>query len=223
MSPGAIVHGPSGDGQAPVRGQLEGVLVQGPARLGSQVPRGGAAPAVLPLGPLGPGPGGLAGQHVGDQEPLLIRAEVMIPVPDQGRLVQDRRHAGVGAGLALLRVRAAPPAPGSTGAVNAASPAPAAVTSRLTPPGGAATRRASPPAAGQQPQGPLPARRSLARHSAGWLPGPGTGAGGRAGGQEQQPAVRQERRAVLAFRGPGQPGRSPGGTAGRCRSARCWA
>ena len=106
--PAAVVHGPSGDGHAPVRGQLESVLIQGPARLGSQVPRARRGPGPVRAGGRGRAPGVLARQHVEDQEPLLIRAEVVVPVPDQGGLVQDRRHAGIGTGLALLRVTSRP-------------------------------------------------------------------------------------------------------------------
>ena len=97
----AIVDGPSGDGQAPVRGQLEGVLVQGAARLG--VRSRGARPRSAATRPA-PGASG----HVGDQQPLLVRPEIMIPVPDQGCFVQDGRHAGVGAGPALPPVRSGP-------------------------------------------------------------------------------------------------------------------
>ena len=81
---------------------------------------------------------------------------------------------------------AGPPAPGSTAAVNAARPEPAAVASRLMPPGGAVTRRASPPAAGSSHRARWPAgspagsssgtRRRVGwprpgRDGAGWLPG----------------------------------------------------
>ncbi len=70
---------------------------------------------------------------------------------------------------------AAPAAPGSTGAVNAARSELAAVASRLRPPGGAATRRASPPAAGSSHRARFPPVPSPAS-AAGSGPGPG-GAG----------------------------------------------
>ncbi len=118
--------------------------------------RAAASPAALPPGPLDPLQPAWAAQ-VGDQQPLLVRAEVMVPVPDQGRLVQDGRHARVGPGPALRPVASGPAGArqhrrGERGQLR---------TGGGGEPAGAARRRrdaAGLPACGrQQPQGPLPA------------------------------------------------------------------
>ena len=84
QSPGAIMNGPSGDGGPPVRGQLKRLLIQGPAGLGGQVARVGHRPGRGCAGGPRPAPGVLGGQHIVDEKPLLVRAEIVIPVPDQG-------------------------------------------------------------------------------------------------------------------------------------------
>ena len=218
-SPGAIVGGPSGDSQAAVRAQLEGVLVQGPPRLGGQVPRGDRVPGRIPTGATRPAPGGLGGQHVGNQEPLLVRAEIMIPVPDQGRFVQDGRHAGVGAGPALLPVRSGPGGAGQHRRGERGQPRAGPGGQPAEPPGRSGDPACLPAGGGQQPQGPLSAR--VIAGIRGWLRTRHRRR--RAGGQEQHPAVRQEGGTVLTLGGPGQPGRRPRGAGrSRCRPARCW-
>ena len=191
----AVVDGPSGDGHPPVRGQLEAVLIQGPARLGGQVPRGD----------LGPG-----AQRVGDQQPQLVRAEVMVPVPDQGRFVQDGRHARVGAGPALLPVRGGPAGAGQRRRGERGPPRAGSGGQLADAPGGCGDLAGLPARGRQQPQRPLPGsvvapRLGLVR---------GGGRERRAGGQEQHPAVRQEGGTVLALSRPGQPGRGRGEAAG---------
>ena len=83
---------------------------------------------------------------------------------------------------------AAPLAPGSTGAVNAASPQPAAVPSRLRPPGDAATRRASPPAAGSSHRARFPPASPPASAAGS---GPGAGGAGRADRNSIPPSGRK--------------------------------
>ena len=95
-----------------------------------------------------------------------------------------------------------PLAPGSTGQVNAASGAAAAVASRLMPPGGAVSWHASPPSAGSSHSARFPAAAS-AWAAPGWsLPGwpvtgelapPGwpSGGAGRADRNSSEPSGRK--------------------------------
>ena len=109
---------------------------------------------------------------------------------------------------------AAPLAPGSTAAVNTASPEPLAVASWLTPPAGATTRQASPPAAGSSHRARWPAG-SGPRPCSGPGGGPGCApAGGVAGGASGSGPVTGPGEAAGSRREAWPPGRVPGG-AGR--------
>ena len=169
----AIVNGPSGDGHPPVRGQLEAVLIQGPARLGGQVPRGD----------LGPG-----AQRVGDQQPQLVRAEVMVPVPDQGRFVQDGRHARVGAGPALLPVRGGPAGAGQRRRGERGPPRAGSAGQLADAPGGCGDLAGLPGRGRQQPQRPLPG--SIVPPASAWL-GAGAGSAGPADRNSSPPSGRK--------------------------------
>ena len=166
------------------------LLIQRPARLRGQVAGWGGQPAVC-------GPG--------RQQPELIGAQVVIPVPDRRGLVQDRGDPGVLALLAALRVLVRPGRPRQHRGHEhqawraAGGDDPADTARRGGDPAGVATGH------GQQPQRGLGAvllpAVLLVR-----------GRGRRVGppGGEQQGAIGQERRAVLALRRPGQPGRLGG-------------
>ena len=107
----------------------------------------------------------------------------------------------------------APLAPGSTDAVNAASPEPVAVASRLIPPGGAMIRRASPPAAGSSHRARWPSGSP-----AGPSPGPGGGPGAAGGSAPPDSGLPGSGLScpgrAASGRGGGPAGRVPGG-AGR--------
>ena len=125
------------------------------------------------------------------RQPELVRTQVVIPVPDRGRLVQDRGHAGVRAALPLLRVVGDAAGPGQHRAGERGQRG----VRRGGQPGDTAGRRGElarfPARRGQQPQRLLPGR-APAGAGVGWpVPG-GTGPG----------------RAASAARPPGGPGRA---------------
>jgi hypothetical protein len=127
---------PAGDGPRAVGRQVGGLLVQRPAGPRGQVTGRPGQPAV--------------GGH-GHQQPRLIGAQVVIPVPDRRGLMQDRAHPGVLAPLAALRILIQPGRPrqqrgGEQQAGGAAGgDDPAGTARRGGDPAGVATRR------GQQP------------------------------------------------------------------------
>src|ERR1700683_3951180 len=130
--PGRVPGRPPGDHPGPVRGELERVLVQRPPRVRGPFP---ALPPRLVRIPAAPAPGPtrtirllraittgritVTGPmtSVGRHGPPLqrnerahlqaqaVRAQVVVPVPDRVRLVQDRRDTRVLAGLATLTIR----------------------------------------------------------------------------------------------------------------------
>ena len=184
---------PAGDGPGAVGRQVGRLLVQRPARLRGQVTGRPGQPAV--------------GGH-GHQQPRLTGAQVVIPVPDRRGLVQDRADPRILAALAALRVIVQPGRPrqqrgGEHQAGRAAGgDDPAGAARRGGDPAGVAALRR------QQPQRGFGAvlLPALAVRGPGRRVGPP--------GDEQQRAVGEERRAVLALRGLGQPaglGRRAGG------------
>ena len=181
-----VPDGPAGDGPGAVGRQVGRLLVQRPARLGSQVTGRPGQPAV--------------GGH-GRQQPRLIGAQVVIPVPDRRGFVQDRADPRILAPLAALRVIVQPGRPRQQrghehqpwGAAGRDDPADTA--GRGGDPAGVTAGR------GQQPQRGFGA----VLRSAAVLVGRSSRRVRPFGG-EQQRAVGQERRAVLALRRLGQPG-----------------
>ena len=93
--PGGIPLPPAGQHRGAVRGQLERLLIQRPARFRGQVAQPGERPRIL-------GPRELAGPvrlpqpvRADCEQPHLVRSQVVIPEPDRRRLVQDGGHPGV--------------------------------------------------------------------------------------------------------------------------------